>query len=371
MKELAILGRLLRGRLDFSYDRIVHRRENLRPRQAINYAHSRIEARLRRANPSSYPIGLQLEPTTHCQLNCTYCPRQRAAKDEPRHMAWENFERLMKEIGPHLIAVALWQWGEPLLHPRIADMVALAHELGVMTMISTNGQFEPGSADVSGLIEAGLDLIIVSVDGASQGAYEKFRRGGSVARAHGFIRELCEGKKRLGRDKPVVNVRIIATSENEREITVARDMAAACGADLFSVKSVSLYYDGDPGNPALPADRSLRSYQYQGPDQASTYAAMPNRCIKTWSWPTLRQDGTLLLCECDHDMRYSLGNVFTTGSFRRVWRGEKACTLRRYFTGHGPVNLEFCLRCRYKLDDAIRSYEWLKAGGTLRRSAGL
>ena len=58
------------------------------------------------------------------------------------------------------------------------------------------------------------------------------------------------------------------------EIERAHDFARDVGADLFSVKSVSLYDSADPAHPALPDRRELRSLQYQGADGAARYAAL-------------------------------------------------------------------------------------------------
>ncbi len=269
-------------------------------------------------------------------------------------MEWDNYEKLIREAGPYLLAIAFWQWGEPLLHPRISDMIRLANEYGILTIISTNGQQDLEEFDLTELIRAGLDMAIISMDGSSQTVYEKFRVGGSVAKVRSFAEALVRSRNNLDKENPLVNLRIIATKENEPEIDQVRNFASEIGADLFSIKSVSLYYDSDPENPNLPVDVKYRSFQYQNKNAAEEYKKMPNLCLKPWTWPTLRWDGRLLVCECDHDMQQVLGNVFEASSFRAVWRSKKAQKIRSRFSSKGRTNLDFCQRCRYKLDDAIR-----------------
>lgn len=358
MKSVVRMGRLaktlLLGSYPLSYDRLQYDRQ-LSFRQRTNFIRSRIDASLRRVNTKCYPFALQLEPTVQCQLDCTLCPRIRANSGQPLgHMDYGNYEKLMEEVGPYLVAIALWQWGEPLLHPRIIDMVRLAHGFGIMTMISTNGQIDPAAIDLAALFGAGLDLLIVSMDGASQDVYRKFRKGGNVEFVRRFTRAAAQAKRDLGKAKPYINLRIIATSDNEHEVEAVRAIAKEDGADFFSVKSVSLYYEDDPLDSRLPKGKQFRSYQYQGREEAQAYRAMPNFCAKPWSWPTLRHDGSLLVCECDHDGQQKMGNVFQASSFREVWHGEQARALRRRFHRQGRIDLEFCRRCRYKLDDAIR-----------------
>lgn len=357
-------GVVFRRHLDFYYDRMYFPRSNLSASQVSNFLLSRFEALIRIKRPLSYPIGLQLEPTIRCQLSCPFCPRQRIIKsleatdNGAGFMEWEKYVRLMSELGPHLLAVALWQWGEPLLHPRLADMIGLAHEYGIFTIVSTNGQVDPGSFDVKSLVRSGLDMIIVSMDGYSQNVYEAFRSGGSAENVRRFVRTMVKAKKDLKSSGPLVNVRTIAARESEKEIGKVRDFARDAGADVFTIKSISLYYDPDPENADLPKNTNYRSFQYQSKEKAEEYRRIPNLCLKPWSWPTLRYDGTLLACECDHDMNHIMGNVFTAGSFKNVWRSAKAQEIRRHFPSSGRTDLDFCLRCRYKLDDAIREVDY-------------
>ena len=341
--------------MEIWYDDICFPRKHLSFSQVKNYFISRIHSRQKILFPASYPIGLQLEPTVRCQLSCPLCPRMRMPHTpEGADMLFENYTRLMDEIGQYILVIAFWQWGEPLLHPRISDMVAIAHERNILTLISTNGQVSPDEFDIRRLFDAGLDMLIISLDGIDQGSYDSFRRGGIVSRTMHFARDACRIKRESGRTTPLINIRIIATSETESEIDNVREFAGTIGADVFSVKAVSLYYDADPDNPILPMSCQYRSFQYQGKREAEEYRKMLPSCNKPWSWPTLLHDGTLLICECDHQSGQSLGNVFAAG-FKEVWAGSRSAQIRKCFP-----DFEFCRRCRYKMDDAFREVTFLK-----------
>jgi len=358
--RLKKLTRLMGGEYDFHYDRMVFPLFSVDRRKASNMALLLLESLLRAGRPLSYPLCLQLEPTTHCQLSCGFCPRERVmGGSPPMHMEWGSYESLMREIGPYLLSIAFWQWGEPLLHPRIIDMVGLAKKYGIFSMISTNGQIDTGKFSIRDLMKAGLDLLIISMDGATQGSYSVCRSGGHVDVVRRFVEESVRAKRGLGAG-PLINIRIVATRDNEAEVEDVREFARLSGADVFSVKSVSLYYDDDPGHPLLPANSAYRSFQYQGAEEARRYREEIYRCAKPWWWPTLRCDGRLLACECDHAAGHALGNVFAEGSFRRVWRGHGAQEMRRRFSGGSGIDLDFCRRCRYKRNDAIREVEYFR-----------
>ncbi len=358
MKNLSRFSRYSRlalGELLFAYDRLIFKSEQPTSKRLFNLLQAKTGGVLRLKRPLSYPIALQLEPTIQCQLDCPECPRIKAIEGLPLgHMEWNSYEKLMLEVGPCLTAIAFWQWGEPLLHPRIADMIKLADSYGIITFISTNCQIDMSDAEVHALADSGLDMIIISMDGATQEVYESFRAGGQLSKLKQFVGRLREYKVDSKNERLKINVRVVATIDNEKEIEKIREFAVEAGADIFSVKSVSLYYDDSPDNPVLPEKMQYRSYQYQNKNTQEEYKKMPNHCYKPWQWPTLRYDGTLLFCECDHQMTAALGNVFTDGSFKAVWQGEKARKLRSAYGSDGIINLEFCQRCRYKLDDAMR-----------------
>lgn len=363
MKEKSYLYRfahLLRGELVFPYDGVVFSRQGVSPKRAINNLLRRIEGEVKIRRPFSYPLAMQLEPTIHCQLDCPYCPRIKATKGMKQgHMKWSNYTRLMGEIGPYIAAIAFWQWGEPLLHPQIVDMIKVAHSYGIISIMSTNAQVNPEDIDLAGLTNSGLDMLIISMDGTTQNTYQDFRAGGQLDRLKNFTSAIIEEKRKSKRDDLIINIRTVATRENEGEIEAVRNFAMEAGADIYSVKSVSLYYEDNPDDPHLPLNKDLRSYQYRGQEEAKKYNLLANRCRKPWTWPTLRYDGTLLFCECDHQMQAKLGNVFSAGSFREVWRGKTAQNLRGHYKANGEIDLDFCKRCRYKLDDAIRYVEKL------------
>ena len=74
------------------------------------------------------PDYLQLEPVGQCNLRCQMCPIQ-FRQDGPPHgppafMEFEPFTRLLDEF-PGLEELQLQGLGEPMMHPRFFDMVAL------------------------------------------------------------------------------------------------------------------------------------------------------------------------------------------------------------------------------------------------------
>ncbi|HEX4591349.1 MAG TPA: radical SAM protein, partial [Gemmataceae bacterium] len=82
------------------------------------------------ARPSlPLPKFLQIEPVGQCNLRCQMCPIA-FRQDGPPHgppafMPLETFTRLLDQF-PELDELQLQGLGEPMMHPRLFDMVAYA-----------------------------------------------------------------------------------------------------------------------------------------------------------------------------------------------------------------------------------------------------
>ena len=72
----------------------------------------------------AYPDRLYIEITNVCNLDCVMCPTGLHVLDRSKgHMRWELFTKVIDEMAPHVKTTTLHIWGEPLLHPKLVDMV--------------------------------------------------------------------------------------------------------------------------------------------------------------------------------------------------------------------------------------------------------
>jgi hypothetical protein len=84
-------------------------------------------------------------------------------------------------------------------------------------------------------VESGLDFMVLSIDGATQPVYERFRRNGSLEIVFGNIRKLLEARRRLRKRTPVLSWNFLAFEHNAHEIPMAARMARSLGVDHFRV----------------------------------------------------------------------------------------------------------------------------------------
>jgi len=121
-------------------------------------------------------------------------------------MSDETYERILHNFLPYrdkIERTSLFNFGEPLVDPKIGPRIARARQLGFCgTGISTNATELTGKKSKS-LLDAGLETLICSLDGINAATHEKIRVGAKfeniVANILGFIklREDHEARTRL------------------------------------------------------------------------------------------------------------------------------------------------------------------------------
>ena len=103
----------------------------------------------------------QLIVTRRCNLACGYCNEfDKVSQPVEYETLTQRMDHLVDSLG---VTIMDFLGGEPLLHPRIADLVGYAHEKGCWTNIITNG-FLLSDDLVQKFNLAGLDSLAVSID---------------------------------------------------------------------------------------------------------------------------------------------------------------------------------------------------------------
>src|SRR5690606_3692398 len=103
----------------------------------------------------------QLIVTRRCNLACGYCNEfDQVSKPVPYEVLVRRMDHLVDVLG---VAIMDFLGGEPLLHPRITDLVAYAKRKGCWTNIITNGLLLSDKL-IAALNRAGLDSMCVSID---------------------------------------------------------------------------------------------------------------------------------------------------------------------------------------------------------------
>src|SRR3972149_275334 len=77
-----------------------------------------------------------IESTSRCNLRCEMCPRN-SIEQIPGDIDLSLFKNISKYFNPDIV-VNLAGWGEPLLHPRLIEMIKIAKKKGSQVVFTPN-----------------------------------------------------------------------------------------------------------------------------------------------------------------------------------------------------------------------------------------
>lgn len=83
---------------------------------------------------------IYLEITNLCNLRCSFCP---GTSRPGRVMGEEEFSLLLPKLRPYSDYLYFHLMGEPLTHPKLGELLALAGEAGFRVILTTNGTLLP------------------------------------------------------------------------------------------------------------------------------------------------------------------------------------------------------------------------------------
>lgn len=280
--------------------------------------------------PLDFPIIMNIEPTNRCNLACTMCPRAESGRPLA-DLEWGVFERLCDELaveGP-IRRVFLQKDGEPLLHPRLAEMVErlkvkrAANSVAIITngTLLTSRRFEA-------LAAAGLDDLIISLDAVDPTAYASLKGADRYAEVVGNIEAALAIKRSKGWRKPLIKARMVDRAGHAAEVEAFRRRW----------EGVADAVDITPYHTWIGAVDDCRTYTVR-----DRYP-----CSLLWYTGIVNADGTVSPCCIDYSCRGVLGRL-GEGGFKAIWNGAALNRLRRQHLLRRYGETAICGPCDYWL----------------------
>ena len=314
--------------------------------------------------PLTGPIYAQVSATDLCNFRCAMCgyhpPEGEAPVGQfggrpPGTLPLDVYRRVVADLA----ALGSWQLdlvgrGEPLLHPDIAEMVAVARRQGLTVTLTTNGSRLTGER-ARALLASGLDRLRVSVNVGTPETYPRIhvnRTAREFGRVIDNARRLTDRKRAIGAATHV-SAAFVVGAPNCGELTGMVEAAAAMGADAahfqFGVRMAGAELPRlsgaqhrdlvDVGIPAamerarsLGLQTDLAALQattpgYRFGDGPASGGVVP--CYIGYFFAIVLGNGSVVPC-CQ--TQRSLGNVADDG-FAAIWRGEAYRRFRRAARG--------------------------------------
>ena len=339
---------LVRGRYDFTYDLMPMNMPQMPLPKRLNLVKAGANLIHRRLTPWSWPIHMQIELTSYCNLRCPICPIGTGdLTRRPTAMDPGLFERVIDEVGPYLLTTSLWGWGESLLHPQLAEILRIAEPCEVVTLVSTNGQNLNDESVIDALVRHPPSYLIVAIDGLTDETNSKFRVGAKLEPALSGVFRLAEIKEQRGLDLPVLHMRFIVMRHNQHEVPRLRAFAKENRFDSLTTRPL-LRIDSceEPHRQLVPEADELKAYQYEAGEPVPRDDFI---CMQPFWFPTVLAEGTLVACEQDYNAQQSLGTISDDVSFADLWFSKHAVEVRKLIRD-ATSTIEFCRSCPYMHD---------------------
>ena len=217
----------------------VARQHGIRPGARLRIDSDLRNLRLHRS--STHLTKLYIEPTDICNLECRTCIRN--SWDEPLgKMSDEVFEGILEGLKslPALPSVFFGGLGEPLYHPRTIEMIEQIKALGARVELITNGTMLT-EARIRQLIAAELDVLWVSIDGATPESYSDIRLGAQLPRVLKNLALFRRLRKQGHMATPEIGIAFVAMKRNIDDLPKVIKLGLKHGAVHFSISNVLPY----------------------------------------------------------------------------------------------------------------------------------
>ena len=302
------------------------------------------------AHIAHMPLFVSVEPAAVCQLRCPECPvGQLKIKNEKLkitntpYMSPEVFRRVLEEVKKTAWVMQFYFQGEPLLNKDLPQMIREAHWAGLYTIVSTNAQAMTQEM-AQALVTAGLDRIIVSMDGLTEASYGAYRVGGSLEKTKAALRYLREAKNRTPytlHRTPIIELQCLRLRTNEHEWAALKEQYKALGADRLTLKTAQLY-DYTHGHPLMPSKAKYSRY-VKGKDGLFHRRRLGKGCWRVWSGCVVTTTGEVLPCCYDKAHSHAYGNIMNA-SMHELFTNTYARAFRQAAKKERPLICKECYR---------------------------
>jgi molybdenum cofactor biosynthesis enzyme MoaA len=241
-----------------------------------------------------------------CNLACASCAHSIVDHMVPKgSMSFDNFTRVIDKIkmeSPETTHISLYSWGEPLLHPRVNEIVDYVHKNGMAVALSSNLSLNFDQR-LEKLIKSNPEYLKVSVSGYYPEAYNATHQGGDINLVKSNLYRI---RHYIDKHQSTTLIDInyhLYRDNNRKNLAMFKEFANELGFMLSTVYALVMplervvnYLDGKPDKQTL----SLRDNLLVDIDEAitvSTHAIdKSNKCPFRENQVNINSDLTVPVC---------------------------------------------------------------------------
>lgn len=288
-----------------------------------------------------YPLKtfkkVYIEITSVCNLACSFCPPTERAKGL---IKVEQFNKILDEIRPHTKYIYLHVKGEPLLHPRIDQLLDAAHAKGFKVNITTNGTLIKKNREklLGKPALRQINFSLHSFDG-HEGSENREKYLGDIL---DFVRDAKNYNT-------IISYRL--WNLQKEHVT---DLAARRNRETLEILEKEYHLDYkieekvQPGKGVKIAHNVYlnQDHEFRWPSLLAPEDEGKGFCHALRSQAAILVDGTVVPCCLDGEGVINLGNVHEK-SFTEIVEGERANNIVAGFSRREAVE-ELCRKCGFR-----------------------
>lgn len=285
-----------------------------------------------------YPIYVEISLSSFCNHNCKFCAFDYLRK-KGEFANFKNLKKAIKEMAKGGVkSVNFSGEGEPLLYPKIVEIIQYAKSQGIDVALTTNGSLLEKS--LAEKILPSLTWLRVSLDAATPKTHFQIHRS-KFPEFEKILKNL-EAAVKIKRKKKLnctLGGQMVLLPENFKEVVLLAKLLKKIGFDYFVIKPYSRHPKSEHKEYAnvsyenyLSLEEKLKRFNsstfqvifrkraFQRLKKEKKYKichALP------FFWAHLATNGDVFSCgNFVGDKRFKLGN-YNEKSFKEIWEGKK------------------------------------------------
>lgn len=283
-----------------------------------------------------YPVALEIDPTNKCSSNCAWCMFKNFREEKGVSLPFRIVEGVLSELKGETKAVTFTGGGEPLVHPKINDMMRTAKELQYQVGLVTNGDLLNGHIDT---INETCRYVRVSLDAGTKGTHQKLHSPFNEDSFDLIFETLPDINTELG-------IAFLIHPDNYKEIPLLCEKLQDTNVSYLQLRPC-LGVDMKPevadyvGDYLKDREFSFKVYLNLRRFDEVRFGRRFEKCRATPLLGIIGADANVYLCcQMRGNKGFSIGNL-KKDSFEKVWNSSRHRKIIE------RINLDRCPPCRY------------------------
>ena len=276
-----------------------------------------------------------IEITNVCNLKCKFCPEGNRKKE---FIEVENFRYILEDVKNYTDLICLHIKGEPLLHPKLNELLEECDKIGIKVNITTNATLLLKNVGLLCNHES-IRQINISLHSLNQNDITK-------ENAEKYLTDVMQAVRLIHSNTEIIisyrlwNIFCIGQNEKNKQII-----------DLLEAEyNVQSLMEKTKENSFVKLENNIflnQDVQFEWLDINREVISEEGKCYGIREQIGILVNGDVVPCCLDQNGDINLGNIYNN-SLNEILNGELANKIINGFESHKIIH-PLCKRCGYKI----------------------